>query len=58
MRRFVFLIVLGGFLSFTLGCSGDEKAIAPKEVPPMPKGPPKAGEAAKKAGDTVSPVKP
>jgi hypothetical protein len=58
MRRSVLLLILGGFLSFALGCGGDEKSIAPKEVPPMPKGPPKAGEAPGRTGDTVTPVKP
>jgi hypothetical protein len=59
MYRFLSLIVLGGFLLLSLGCGKEDKAIPPKgEIPPMPKGPPVAGEAAGRPGDTAAPVKP
>jgi len=38
MRRLLVLAMFVG-LALSLGC-GDEKVIAPKDVPPQPKGPP------------------
>ena len=38
MRRLLCIALLAG-LAVSVGCS-DEKTIAPKEVPPHPKGPP------------------
>jgi len=49
MRRLLVVALLTG-LGLSTGCK-EEKSIAPKEVPPAPKGPPMGGKAGGGASD-------
>jgi hypothetical protein len=62
MRRLICVLFVLGLL-FSVGCK-DEKVIAPKDVPPPPKGPPMGskagggGEQGNKPGNVSPPITP